>query len=100
VVERHELDPGPAALLDKLNEAIGEDDFSIGPSYFMTPDGTAPRLEQVWEHALKPLLEEHFYGADRDIEAEFGLASLRIRLTEEADAAAAPPGPEANEPAD
>ena len=100
-LEHHELDPEPAALLDKLNEAVGgNDDFSIGPSYFMTPDGSAPRLEQVWEHALKPLLEEHFYGADRDIEAEFCLARLRGRLAEEADAAAAPPEPEADEPTD
>lgn len=100
-LERHELDPQPAALLDRLNEAVGgNDDFSIGPSYFMTPDGTAPRLERVWEHALKPLLEEHFYGTDRDIEAEFGLGSLRRRLAEEADAAAAPQGSELDEPAD
>jgi DNA polymerase III delta prime subunit len=85
-LERHELDPEPAALLDKLNETIGEEDFAIGPSYFMTPDGSQPRLERAWEHALKPLLEEHFYGAGRDVEVEFGLASLRRRLIEEADA--------------
>ncbi len=100
-LERHELDPEPAALLDKLNEAIGgDDDFSIGPSYFMTPDGGAPRLEQVWEHALKPLLEEHFYGADRDIEAEFGLKSLRRRLAEEADATTVAEEPAADDRAD
>jgi MoxR-like ATPase len=87
-LERHELDPEPAALLDKLNEAIGEEDFSIGPSYFMTPDGSEPRLDRIWEHALKPLLEEHFYGAGRDIEAEFGVKALRKRLAEEPDAAA------------
>jgi len=98
-LERHELDPTPAALLDKLNDAIGgNDDFSIGPSYFMTSDGSAPRLEQVWEHALKPLLEEHFYGTDRDIDGEFGLESLRRRLAEEADTAVAVPDSEPDEP--
>ena len=98
-LERHELDPEPAALLDKLNEAIGEEDFSIGPSYFMT-SGSEPRLDRVWEHALKPLLEEHFFGAGRDIEDEFGLRVLRKRLAEEADAAATELETEGNEPAD
>lgn len=100
-LEHHALDPEPAALLDELNESVGgNDDFSIGPSYFMTPDGSAPRLEQVWEHALKPLLEEHFYGSDRDIEGEFGFESLRRRLAEEADATVAAPDSEPDEPAD
>ena len=97
-LERYELDPEPAALLDKLNETIGDEDFSIGPSYFMTPDGAEPRLDRVWEHALRPLLEEHFYGAGRDINAEFGLESLRRRLAEEADKTTAVS--ETDEPAD
>ena len=100
-LQRHELDPEPAALLDKLNDAVGaNDDFSIGPSYFMTPDGSAPRLEQVWEHALKPLLEEHFYGTDRDIEGEFGLESLRRRLAEEGDGEVPAPETEPDERTD
>jgi hypothetical protein len=36
------LQPEPATLLGALNEAIGDDDFSIEPSYFMTEDGRAP----------------------------------------------------------
>ena len=98
-LERHELDPEPAALLDKLNEAIGEEEFSIGPSYFMTADGSPPRVERVWEHALKPLLEEHFYGAGRDVDAEFGVGVLLKQLTEEADAASASPADQ-GDPAD
>jgi 5-methylcytosine-specific restriction protein B len=98
-LERHELDPEPAALLDKLNEVIDDEDFSIGPSYFMTADGSAPKLDRIWEHAVKPLLEEHFYGAARDIETEFSLESLRKRLAEEADVATTEP-PGVNEPTD
>ncbi len=81
----NDLQPEPATLLDALNEAIGDKDFSIGPSYFMTPDGRAPDIDRVWEHAVKPLLEEHFYGSGRDIEAEFSPNALEKRIIEAAD---------------
>ncbi len=55
----------------------------------MTGDGSAPELELVWEHAIMPLLEEHYYGTGRDLEGDFGLSSLRRKLATEADAAAA-----------
>ena len=35
---------------------------------------------------IKPLLEEHFYGTGRDIEAEFGPKALERRMAEAADA--------------
>ncbi len=74
-------------LLDELNRAIGDEDFSIGPSYLMTRDGREPDLEQVWTHALMPLLREHFYGRQSlDVEREFGLEAIRARLTLQADA--------------
>ena len=85
-LEAKGLQPEPATLLGALNEAIGDDDFSIGPSYFMTEDGRAPDIERVWEHSIKPLLEEHFYGTGRDIEAEFGPKALERRVAEAADA--------------
>jgi hypothetical protein len=44
-LEAHGHDPTPAALLRALNEAIGEDDFAIGPSYLMTRDGSFPPVE-------------------------------------------------------
>jgi 5-methylcytosine-specific restriction protein B len=72
-LEAHGLDPEPAALLSELNRAIDDEDFSIGPSYFMTSDGTAPNLERIWTHAVMPLLEEQYYGTGRDLESEFGL---------------------------
>ena len=85
-LEANHLQPEPATLLDSLNEAIGDHDFSIGPSYFMTADGTAPDVARVWEHAIKPLLEEHFYGTERDIESEFSPKALAKRIAEAADA--------------
>lgn len=86
-LQRNELDPEPAALLDALNRAIDDGDFSIGPSYFMTSDGTEPNLEAVWRHAILPLLEERYYGSQRDVKREFGLAALRKKTADDADSA-------------
>ena len=82
----HDLPPEPAALLAELNRAIDDEDFSIGPSYFMTKDATAPDLERTWAFAIMPLLEEHYYGTGRDLEAEFGLTAIRKRVAAAADA--------------
>jgi 5-methylcytosine-specific restriction enzyme B len=83
-LERKSYDPEPADLLAALNLAIGDEDFAIGPSYFMTERDPAVQLEHIWENALMPLLEEHFYGSGRAIHDDFGLAALRRRLDEEA----------------
>lgn len=75
---RKKMPAEPAALLKSLNDAIGDADFAIGPSYLMTERaGTEAGLERIWRTAILPLLEEHFFGEGRKIEAEFGLASLR-----------------------
>jgi 5-methylcytosine-specific restriction enzyme B len=79
-LEKHELGPEPAQLLDALNEKIARDEIAIGPSYLMTSDGRPPRLERVWKHAILPVLEEHLYGTDRDVATEFGLDALRAAL--------------------
>ncbi len=85
---KHDLNRMPADLLNALNAAIGDDEFAIGPSYFMTEDGSARDLDRVWRHDLKPLLEERYFGSGRDIEAEFGLKALGRRLAEAADSGA------------
>lgn len=77
------LDREPAALLARLNRIIlqmlGDDDFAIGPSYFMTRTGHAPNLGRIWKHAIMPLLEERFHGARRpdELERELGLDAVR-----------------------
>jgi hypothetical protein len=81
----HHLSPEPADLLWELNRTISDEDFSIGPSYFMTKDATDPDLERIWAHALMPLLEEHYWGTGRDLDAEFGLAAIRKRVAAAAD---------------
>lgn len=75
---RKKLPAEPAQLLITLNEAIGDPDFAIGPSYLMTDRVAGDAgLERIWRTAILPLLEEHFFGEGRKVEAEFGLAALR-----------------------
>ena len=68
-----------------MNRAIDDKEFSIGPAYFMTADGSEPNLDRVWTHAIRPLLEEHFYGVGRDIDGEFGVNHLRSQIAAEFD---------------
>ena len=84
-LERNELEPEPAEILNALNRAIDDQEFSIGPAYFMTADGSEPNLDRVWTHAIRPLLEEHFYGVGRDIDGEFGVKHLRSQIAAEFD---------------
>ncbi len=75
-LERHGLDREPADVLRRLNEAIDEDEFAIGPSYFLNTQGSQPDLGRIWRHEIMPLLEEHFYGTPWDRE-RFSLEQLR-----------------------
>lgn len=80
----HDHDPDAAVLLRELNAAIDDEDFSIGPSYFITRDGELPNLELIWANAIMPLLRERYYGTNEDLE-RFELAALRRRLETDAD---------------
>jgi 5-methylcytosine-specific restriction protein B len=78
----------PALVLAELNKALAEtpgvgEEFAIGPSYFITRDGP-PNLEQIWQHAIMPLLDERFYGAlsTADVRARFGLNAIQERLNQ------------------
>ncbi|MET8676548.1 AAA family ATPase [Streptomyces sp. NPDC004647] len=78
-IDRHH--PGRqdvAQLWYALNFRIDDKDFKIGPSYLMRDSAyTEGGLERIWRTAILPLLEEHHYGQDLDIEQRYGLASLR-----------------------
>lgn len=80
----HDHDPNAAVLLRTLNDAIDDEDFSIGPSYFITRDGALPDLERIWANAIMPLLHERYYGTTEDL-GRFELAALRRRLEADAD---------------
>ena len=76
------LSDEPARLLDALNARISDPSSRIGPSYLMPADGdlSDERLGDIWRYEIVPLLEEAYYGEDRDIDTEFGIAALRRDL--------------------
>ena len=77
------LDGKPAVILDRLNAAIGAQEFSIGHSYFMGARGSdGINLDWVWRFAIKPLLEEHYYGTRRNVDIEFGFDALEGKALE------------------
>ncbi|MFC8230332.1 AAA family ATPase [Streptomyces sp. NPDC057287] len=77
-----------ALLLDELNSRLGDADRAIGPSYLMKPAAVRPGgLDLIWRTQILPLLEDQLHGTGVDVEAEYGLDSLR--------AAVAPPHPPA-----
>lgn len=79
-LERNDLPIEAAELLAELNKMIGDADFTIGPSYLMSRRVAEPGgLDRIWRTAILPLLAEHYFGEGRDIETEFGLATLRSR---------------------
>ncbi|MEV4439367.1 AAA family ATPase, partial [Streptomyces sp. NPDC049577] len=80
-LESQERASEPADLLDALNTRIDDPDFRIGPSYLMRKGVYREGgLERTWRTKILPLLEEHHYGEDVDIEKRYGLAALRQSL--------------------
>ncbi|WP_216900441.1 AAA family ATPase [Nocardia alni] len=72
-------DTEAADLMDTLNSEIEDEDFKIGPSYFMRPAAlSAQGIERTWRTSILPLLEEYHYG-DRGIEAreKYSLSEIR-----------------------
>jgi 5-methylcytosine-specific restriction enzyme B len=98
-LDKHGQPTSAADLLDELNKALAEtpgvgEEFAIGPSYFIG-DGRPADVKVVWRYAIRPLLEERFYGSlsGADIDARFGLEAIRRRL--EAVSPEEPPEPPA-----
>lgn len=74
-----------ARLLAVLNERIDDPDFKIGPSYLMRRSiyEVESGFERVWRTAVMPLLQEHHYGQNIDLESRYGLAALRQSIEAE-----------------
>lgn len=70
-----------ADILDHLNTLITDEDFRIGPSYFMRDDVHRDGgLETVWETSILPLLEEHHFGEGFDVAARYSLSTIVARV--------------------
>lgn len=81
-----------ADLLDELNHRIDDNDFKIGPSYFMREAVAKPvGLERMWRTSILPLLEEFHYG-DRNVEVSkrYGLTEIKKAIAAKAAAATTP----------
>lgn len=71
---------------DELNRRIDDDNFKIGPSYFMrkklytASSAIDHNIRRVWKTSILPLLEEHHFG-------EMNAASVRARYGYDAIAA-------------
>ncbi|GEA81419.1 McrB family protein [Cellulomonas uda] len=95
-LDRRGLPHTTADVLDHLNDLIQDQDFRIGPSYFMRDevyrDGG---LETVWETSILPLLEEHHFGEGIDVEAHYSLTTIRARIARTASSAS-----DAHQPSD
>ena len=69
-----------ADLLTRLNAQIQDHDAKVGPSFLMR-DLAGTGLQDVWRYEILPLLAEHHYGEGVDLEARYGLNTLRRLAT-------------------
>jgi 5-methylcytosine-specific restriction protein B len=97
-LHRQSMPADAADLLDELNRRLGDAEIAVGPSYLMTPRAaTDAGRERIWRTSILPLLEEHFYGADTDVAARFGLGSLARAIP--GPAPSPPPSADISDPA-
>ncbi len=62
------FDPrGLITMLHKINAAIGDRNFSIGPSFFLQED-VDEHLEDIWQMEIEPYLEEYFFDQPEKVE--------------------------------
>jgi 5-methylcytosine-specific restriction protein B len=53
--------PYLAELYRRLSlEAVDDPDYAVGPSYFMDPGLTEPKLERIWRRSIEPYLAEYY----------------------------------------
>ena len=78
-----------AAVVDRANEKLragGDSEAAIGPSYFMKSGLTNEQVRLIWEHNVRPYIEEQLYGQQERL-AEFDLNALRREVGGSAESA-------------
>ena len=64
-----------ADVVDKANELLKDSDAAIGPSYFMREGLNAAGVKRIWEHSVRPYIEERLFN-ERGRLDEFDLDKL------------------------
>ena len=65
-----------ADIVDLTNKKLDDQQTAIGPSYFMKDGFNEEMLSLVWQHNVRPYIEEHLYG-EHDRLGQFDLDTLR-----------------------
>jgi 5-methylcytosine-specific restriction protein B len=87
-LDRRGLPAKAALVMDHLNGLIQDEDFKIGPSYFMRDSvNVGDGMAVTWETAILPLLEEHHFGEGMDVAKEYSLTRILSRINAAAEAA-------------
>ncbi|MGV9680871.1 McrB family protein [Nocardia sp. NPDC003482] len=75
----HDYGPEIAEIVEHLNARIPDEEFKIGPSYFMRPAAvTEPGIELTWRTSIMPLLEEyHFGNPELNVHEYYALDNVR-----------------------
>jgi 5-methylcytosine-specific restriction protein B len=66
-----------ADLVDHANTLLADKNIAIGPSHFMRDDLDKVVLRRVWNHAVLPTIEDHFFGNEERLQA-FSLDELLL----------------------
>jgi len=65
-----------ADVVERTNRRLNDSHLAIGHSYFIDPELDEARVHEVWEHAILPTIEEHYFGQPEQLR-HFELAHLR-----------------------
>jgi 5-methylcytosine-specific restriction enzyme B len=65
-------------VLQELNEAIGDEHYALGVTYFLEPS-IGDHLQDVWQTEIEPYLEEYFFDRPGDV-ASFLWSAIEHRL--------------------
>jgi 5-methylcytosine-specific restriction protein B len=65
-------------LLQRLNTAIEDPNFALGPSFFLRPNLSA-ELEDIWRTEIEPYLEEYFFDQPETVDGfRWGRVSIQV----------------------
>ncbi len=64
-----------ADVVDEANRRLDDRHAAVGPSHFMRPGLDEPQVRLIWDHTVRPYIEEHLFG-EPDRLREFDLDAL------------------------